>query len=613
VEEKKTFRELGLSEEILQAIERKGFEEPSPIQALTIPILLKGDKNIIGQAQTGTGKTAAFGLPILDTLTKSKDNKVQALILAPTRELAVQVSDELISLKGEKRLSIAAIYGGQAMGEQLRRLRRGVDIVVGTPGRIQDHINRGSLDLSYLSYLILDEADEMLNMGFVDDIEKILETVNEDKKMLLFSATMPSKIQHIARKYMGDYELFKVKNRDLTSDLTTQIYFEINRGDKFEALCRLVDIEEAFFGIVFCRTKVDVDDISRKLSERGYSSGALHGDISQVMRERILKQLKNKKINILVATDVAARGIDVNHLTHVINYSLPQDAESYVHRVGRTGRAGNEGTAVTFVTKDEYRKLLYIQKVAGKQIKKDEIPGVDKVISTKKDRIMKDIKKSLEDEITLSGTFSEMALELLQENENPVEILAAILKQSFGDDLDESNYNEIRRISMKRSGTTRLFVAKGRQDDMTAKSLVELITTETNIPGKRLDSVQIFDQFSFVTVPFEDAEEIILAFKNAGRGNRPLVEQAKDSKGGGGGGRRSSGGRDGGGYKGNRDGGGYKGNRDGGGYKGNRDGGGYKGNRDGGGYKGNRDGGGRSDGRRDGGGYRGNRDGGNRH
>jgi len=533
VEEKKTFRELGLSEEILQAIEKKGFEEPSPIQALTIPFLLTGKKNIIGQAQTGTGKTAAFGLPILDTLKDSKDNKVQALILAPTRELAVQVCDELISLKGDKRLSVAAIYGGQAMGEQLRRLRRGVDIVVGTPGRIQDHIDRGSLDLSQLKFLILDEADEMLNMGFIDDIEKILESVPDEKQMLLFSATMPSRIQQIAKKYMGDYELFKVKNRDLTSDLTEQIYFEVNRSDKFEALCRIVDIEEEFFGIVFCRTKVDVDEVSTKLSERGYSSGALHGDISQAMRERILSQLKSKQINILVATDVAARGIDVNHLSHVINYSLPQDAESYVHRVGRTGRAGNEGTAITFVTKDEYRKLLYIQRISGKNIKKNIIPDVEQVISTKKERIMKEIKKSLEEYSNSSDKFSEMALELLQESENPVEIVASVLRQSFSDDLDESNYNEIRRINMKSSGTTRLFVAKGRQDNFTAKSLVELITSQTSIPGKRLDSVQIFDQFSFVTVPFEDAEEIIHTFKSAGRDNRPLVEQAKDAKDGG--------------------------------------------------------------------------------
>ncbi|MBN2618322.1 MAG: DEAD/DEAH box helicase, partial [Spirochaetales bacterium] len=545
MEEKKTFRELGLSEEILQAIEKKGFEEPSPIQALTIPVLLKGNKNIIGQAQTGTGKTAAFGLPILDTLKVNNDNKVQALILAPTRELAVQVCDELISLKGDKKLSVAAIYGGQAMGEQLRRLRRGVDIVVGTPGRVQDHINRGSLDLSHLSYLILDEADEMLNMGFVDDIEKILETVNEDKKMLLFSATMPQKIQQIASKYMGDYEMFEVKKRDLTSNLTEQIYFEVNRSDKFEALCRIIDIEEEFFGIIFCRTKVDVDEVSTKLTERGYSSGALHGDISQAMRERILAQLKSKQINILVATDVAARGIDVNHLSHVINYSLPQDAESYVHRVGRTGRAGNEGTAITFVTKDEYRKLLYIQRVSGKNIKKEEIPGVDKIISTKRERIMSDILKSLENHDQVAEKFNEMALQLLQESENPVEVIASVLANSFADDLDESNYNEIRKINMKKSGTARLFVAQGRQDGLTAKSLVELITSETNVPGKRLDSVQIFDQFSFVTVPFEDAEEIIVAFKNAGRDNRPLVEQAKDSKDGDGGNRGRGGDRGG--------------------------------------------------------------------
>jgi len=294
------------------------------------------------------------------------------LILAPTRELAVQVCEEINSLKGHKRLQIAPIYGGQSYGEQFRRLKRGVDIIVGTPGRIQDHIDKGSLDLSHLSHLILDEADEMLNMGFVEDIEKILESVNEEKRMVLFSATMPKAILNIAHKYMGDYEVLAVKKEQLTTNLTEQIYYELSERDKFEALCRIIDIEDDFYGIVFCRTKVKSDEVAERLINRGYTAAALHGDISQNMRERILSQFKDKKINILVATDVAARGIDVTNLTHVINYSLPQDPESYVHRIGRTGRAGQEGTAITFVTHSEYRMMIRIKRMANTDIKKKD-------------------------------------------------------------------------------------------------------------------------------------------------------------------------------------------------------------------------------------------------
>jgi len=325
---------LVLSENTLKALSKKGFEEPTPIQELVIPRLLSGTQDIVGQAQTGTGKTAAFGLPLIELL-DDKSPFVEAIVLTPTRELALQVAEEMNSLKGKKRLNIVPIYGGQSMELQLRRLESGAHIVVGTPGRVIDHINRKTLRLNKLKFMVLDEADEMLNMGFIEDIEEIIKHTNEDKRMLLFSATMPKEILNIARKYMKDYEVLAVKNKQLTTELTEQIYFEVREDDKFEALCRIRDMEKEFYGLIFCRTKVDVDNVCSRLIDRGYNAEALHGDISQYQRERILKRFKARQINMLVATDVAARGIDISDLTHVINYSLPQDPESYVHRIGR--------------------------------------------------------------------------------------------------------------------------------------------------------------------------------------------------------------------------------------------------------------------------------------
>ena len=288
--EKMTFNDLGLSEKVLDAINKKGFEEPTAIQAMTIPVMLRDDTNIIAQAQTGTGKTAAFGLPLIEMI--NTDSKaVQALILTPTRELAIQVSEEINSLKGKKNIRIVPIYGGQSIDEQLRRLKKGVHIVVGTPGRVIDHLNRRTLKIGGIEHLILDEADEMLNMGFIEDMEEIMKHTNPDKRTLLFSATMPKRITDLARKYMDGYELLKVKEQ-LTTNLTEQIYFEVKASDKFEALCRIIDIEDDFYGLVFCRTKMDVDSVSSHLVDRGYDAEAIHGDISQAQRERTLKERK---------------------------------------------------------------------------------------------------------------------------------------------------------------------------------------------------------------------------------------------------------------------------------------------------------------------------------
>ena len=376
------FEALGLSTETLQALTKKGFEEPTPIQALTIPLLLQDTNDIIGQAQTGTGKTAAFGLPIIERITP-QGGMVQAIILTPTRELAIQVAEEMSSFRGNRHISILPVYGGQAIEGQLRRLRRGVDIVVGTPGRIIDHLNRGSLDLNSITHMVLDEADEMLNMGFIEDIETILSKTPYKKRMLLFSATMPAPILKLASNYMRNHQIIKAPSAQLTVSATDQIYFEVRASDKYEALCRIIDLEPEFYALVFCRTRLQVDDLSQALQDRGYDAAGLHGEISQAQRERTLDKFRNKKISILVATDVAARGIDIVDLTHVLNYSLPQDPESYIHRIGRTGRAGKEGTAITFITPAEYRKLLYIQRITKTEIRKEQLPRIKDIIKSK--------------------------------------------------------------------------------------------------------------------------------------------------------------------------------------------------------------------------------------
>ncbi len=527
------FKMLGLSDDTLLALEKKGFEEPTAIQEKTIPLMLKSESHIIGQAQTGTGKTAAFGLPLIDRLEENQDF-VQALVLVPTRELALQVSEEIMSLKGSKRLYISAVYGGQSFHEQLRRLRKGVDIVVGTPGRILDHLERESLDIRNIKYLILDEADEMLNMGFLEDVEKIMNFSNEEKRILLFSATMPDRIKHLARNYMGNYELIKIENKQLTVELTEQIYFEVNSSDKFEALCRIIDIEVDFYGLIFCRTKLDVDELTSRLQKRGYDVDGIHGDITQNMREKVLERFKAKTINILVATDVAARGIDINNLTHVINFSLPQDPESYVHRIGRTGRAGKEGTAITFVTPDEYRKLIFIQRIAKTTIKREKVPGIQEVIEVKRSRIKETVARMINNDENVE--MLSFAYDLAEQH-GAEAVSAALLNIAFGNDLDESRYVEIKDINRGgggdrfvdgSSGKTRLFVALGKEDGYNPKKLIDLISEKCGIDERRIQGLTMFDRFSFVNVPFEDAEIIIEQFRAKNKGERTIIRKADD-------------------------------------------------------------------------------------
>ena len=521
-----SFESLGLSESTLKVLKRKGFEEPTAIQVKTIPAILGGDRDVVGQAQTGTGKTAAFGLPIVELLS-GKSKKVQALVLTPTRELAIQVAEEINSLKGSKKLSIVPIYGGQAIDQQLRSLKKGIDVVVGTPGRVIDHIERKSMNLDEISCLVLDEADEMLNLGFIDDIRKILQYANPERRTMLFSATMPREIMKIAKKYMGEYDVFEVQKGQLTVAQTDQIYFEVSRGDKFEALCRIVDIEEEFYGLIFCRTKADVDSVSNHLMERGYDADGLHGDLSQAQREKILNKFKKKMVNVLVATDVAARGIDVNDLTHVINYALPQDPESYVHRIGRTGRAGKEGTAITFITPEEYRKLQYIKRTAKTDIRKAKLPRVKDVIKAKKSRIKSDLADIVESH--LEEEYLNMSRKLL-ETYPPEEIVSALIQYSFQEELDESSYREIQDAVVDSKGTTRLFVAQGKKDNLTPKKLIDFIKDKCSIRSDKIKQIQILDKFSFVTLPFQEAEVLLSHFKKRKKGNAPFISEAKKRK-----------------------------------------------------------------------------------
>ena len=521
------FEDYGLSIEVLDALEKKGFEEPSDIQKLVIPELLKERTHLIGQAQTGTGKTAAFGIPILETV--DADKTVKALILAPTRELANQVADEIYSLKGKKDIRVLAVYGGASIENQIKKLKSGVDIVVGTPGRVMDLMRKKVLKVNNLDYFVLDEADEMLNMGFLEDIELILEQTNDEKKMLFFSATMPKAIMDIAKKFMDDYKLLKVKKQELTTDLTEQIYYEVKQEDKFEALCRVLDYTQNFYGIVFCRTKSEVDDVTNRLKARNYDAECIHGDITQGLRQKALDLFKKKVLTILVATDVAARGIDVSNLTHVINYSIPQEAESYVHRIGRTGRAGHKGIAITFVTPREARTLAQIKRVTKTEIKRESIPNVSEIIEAKKEALIAYIDEIIKEEDYTS--YESFADKLLAERDAR-HVVSSILRHFYEDEFLPESYGEIQDVKVKIEDKTRLFIALGSKDGYNPGRLLDLLNKKAKTPGRKVKDIKIMDKYSFITVPLQEAEFIMRAL-NSKKDSKPLVEKATGGQSGG--------------------------------------------------------------------------------
>lgn len=511
-----SFEDLGLDEPTLAAVERKGFKVPSPIQVLAIPRLLNGDANIIARARTGTGKTAAFGLPIIQRI-RGTSGTVKALILEPTRELAIQTCTELQSFTEGKTPRSCVLYGGASYSTQIRDLKRGVEIVVGTPGRIQDHLERGTLDISKIEYFILDEGDEMLDMGFIDDIEAIFKQANPNARILLFSATMPEPILKIAGQFMGDYEIVEEEGVVDEPLLIEQKFWIVRESDKIEALVRLIDFADDFYGIVFTQTKHDADNVTRALDEKGYEVAALHGDIAQAQREKIIARFKIKKTKILIATDVAARGIDIKNLTYVVNYSLPFDGATYVHRIGRTGRAGKEGVAVTFVCPNETRKLGFLQRAVRKaskgEMKEEKIPSVEAVLEKKRSRIFGELKEKLGlfgDEPNLvksSEEFEKMASEL-SENIDAKEVLASVLEVLYGEKLNKSRYGKISEQASP-SNQTRLYVQIGRRDGYNPKSVADYFSRMLNIPGRMVDRIDMSTNFTLLSLPKEAAKRAL--------------------------------------------------------------------------------------------------------
>ncbi len=544
-----SFADLGLDQDTLKAVEKKGFKVPSPIQVLAIPRLLNGDTNLIARARTGTGKTAAFGLPIIQSI-KEKSDKVQALILEPTRELAIQTCEEMQSFASKSFPRTTVLYGGASYVSQIRELKKGCEIVVGTPGRIKDHLERKTLDLSKIKYFILDEGDEMLDMGFIDDIREIFQQANQDARILLFSATMPAPILKIAADFMGEYDIIeeaKVVEEPLLID---QKYWVVKESEKIEALVRLIDISPDFYGVVFTQTKMDADNVTRQLDMRGYEADALHGDIMQNQREKVLERLKMKKTRILVATDVAARGIDIKDLTHVVNYSLPFDAATYVHRIGRTGRAGKEGIAVTFVRPEERRKLRFLTSAVAKaskgELKEGTIPTVNEVLSIKQKRLFEELKDKIfikaenaaqqADIVSEDNTapeaadqtpqaapltvntealplfFNDFAAELTS-GQDANQVLAAVLSVMYGDKLSPKHYGRI-SVSKERDFTprgdqTRIFVSLGKKDGYRAKEIADYFSKLLHIPGRMVDQIDVAQQFSLLSLPVASARKAI--------------------------------------------------------------------------------------------------------
>jgi len=550
-----SFRDLGLDESVLNAVAAKGFEEPTPIQVLAIPRLLNGDANVIAKARTGTGKTAAYGLPLVQELREPRE-KPRALVLVPTRELALQVASEIESFKEGTHPRITTVYGGASIVEQLRNLKRGCEIVVGTPGRVIDHLERGSLNLDSIDYFILDEADEMLNMGFIEDIETIFKKANPDSRVLMFSATMPKQILKIATDFMGEYEIVEEEASEEPLPLTEQFFWMVREEDKSEALVRLIDTAENFYGLVFCQTKVDADAVAKELDERHYEAAALHGDIPQGQREKILSRFRAGKTRILVATDVAARGIDIEGITHVVNYSIPYDGPTYTHRIGRTGRAGAKGTAVSFIRPNERRRIDYLRRHARGELQEGKIPSIEKVLAQKQERLFSDLRRQLDTvraEHTVNKPFIELARELLAENkasfataeENAIvsytentessvknidstEVLAAVLQLHYGSVLSASHYrnikvprNEDKRGKSSGGNTIRLYIGLGRKDGTSKRSLAQFFSTLLSIPEHAVDRIELFDRFSLADLPADAAHEALRLSKK--KANMPHI------------------------------------------------------------------------------------------
>ena len=504
-----TFSDFAFNEPIVKAITELGYEEPTPVQEEAIPLLLEG-KDVIAQAQTGTGKTAAFALPVVQRL--SAEKMPQALILTPTRELAMQVAEAIFRYGKGSSVSVAPVYGGQPIYRQLRALEQGVQVVVGTPGRIMDHIRRGTLKLEGVKTVVLDEADEMLDMGFIEDIEFILQQTPQERQTALFSATMPNDVLRLAQRYTRDAARITIASEQMTVAAVAQTYYEVLERDKIDSLTRILDVETPSSAMVFCRTRSDADVLGERLQARGYLAEVIHGELAQVQRDRVMKRFREGQVELLVATDVAARGLDIPDVSHVINYDVPNDAEAYTHRVGRTGRAGKSGKAITIITPRERRQLTQIERAIRTRIMREHVPSLADVAARRREAF----KDTLLD-VVAEGNLDAYTLlvEEMGAEHDPVTLAAAAFKLLLNEVEEEDTITSVEGDGAgTEPGMQRLFIDVGRFERVRPADIVGAIANESGLPGRSIGSIDIYDRFSFVEVPFDAASRVVKALNN---------------------------------------------------------------------------------------------------
>lgn len=527
------FEELNIDEKILRAIEDMGFEETSPIQTQAIPAVCEGI-DVVGQAQTGTGKTAAYTIPMLMKI-DPQIKKPQAIVLCPTRELAVQVAEEIRKLaKYMSDIKVLPVYGGQEIVRQIKSLKTGVQIIVGTPGRVMDHMRRKTVKFDNINMVILDEADEMLDMGFREDMETILTETPQDRQTVMFSATMPKAIMDIARNFQKDARVIKVVRKELTVSNIEQFYYEVRPKNKTEVLCRLIDIYNPRLSVVFCNTKRQVDELISELKGRGYFADGIHGDMKQQQRDRVMDDFRSGNVDILIATDVAARGIDVDDVDMVFNYDIPQDEEYYVHRIGRTGRAGRSGMALSFISGKEVYKLKDIERYCKTKILAKPVPSLDDVKNTKLDNMFDKIKQTIE-EGGLTDMVNLVEEHVNQEEYTSMDMAAALLKMLIGDTLDRVDEVEDFHFDMDRddSRMVRLFINIGKKDKIKPSNILGAIAGESGMPGKLVGAIDMMDNYTFVDVPAIHAEKVLKAMNDNVliKGRRVNMEKANQTRG----------------------------------------------------------------------------------
>ncbi|MDD3268393.1 MAG: DEAD/DEAH box helicase [Syntrophomonadaceae bacterium] len=517
------FNSMGLKEDLLKMIDEKGFEQPTPIQQKTIPLAIAG-LDVMGQAQTGTGKTASFGIPILNKVRKG--GGIQALVICPTRELAVQVREEIASLGKALQLNALSVYGGQSIEIQMRALGRRPEIIVGTPGRLLDHLRRGSIKLGSLSFVVIDEADEMLDMGFLPDIETVLQQCPQERQTFLFSATLVDEVRELGQKFMHKPEIVLIESPERTVPVIEQVYYQVNPRRKVETMCRILDVEQPPVSLIFCRTKRSADELARILNSRGYTADALHGDMSQRERDSVMHRFRTGNARILVATDLAARGLDVELVTHVFNYDIPEELDSYIHRTGRTGRAGRTGVAITLVEPSQLRQLRLIERHTGKRMKPGVLPTLQEAVQRHQDLLLDRLLKAAEEP---GEIYLDMAAKILEQKEAK-NLLAAALKIMADDtpDLETTEFDET-----DRGITAHVELPAGRMQGIHPRRLVELLTANTSLNPKQIGDIEINSNTTYVEVPMSSIDEVyqaFIAFERGKKGSRPPRPQKHRSK-----------------------------------------------------------------------------------